>query len=109
MNKIILNSTFPFSLLKMSFQKQQLKVARDAIAQKNFDYANDLCENILENDPLNYNALVFAGLAQKELQNYEESLIKYRKATQIQPDNTLAYQVLCRVETGNAEAFRGSS
>lgn len=38
-----------------SFVKQQLKTARDAIQSKNFEYAQGLCQDILENDSNNYN------------------------------------------------------
>ncbi|KAJ3317460.1 Tetratricopeptide repeat protein 37 [Boothiomyces sp. JEL0866] len=81
----------------MSFIKQQLKIAREAIAQKNFEYAQGLCETILENDPSNYNAAVFLGLACKELSLVNESRKAYETAIKISPLQTLAYQGLLKL------------
>jgi hypothetical protein len=41
--------------MSSSFLKTQLKTAREAIANKNFEYAEGLCRDILENDSTNYN------------------------------------------------------
>jgi tetratricopeptide (TPR) repeat protein len=82
--------------------KLQLKAARDAIAQKNFDYAEQLCEDILELDPEHYTALVFSGLALKELERFEESKQRYEKAIKIQPGQILAFQGMLKLlETTN--------
>jgi tetratricopeptide (TPR) repeat protein len=74
--------------------KLQLKAARDAIGQKNYDYACSLCEDILELDPENYTALVFSGAALKELERFDESKKQYQKAIKSQPKQLLAYQVI---------------
>jgi superkiller protein 3 len=73
--------------------KLQLKAARDSIGQKNFDYAQQICEDILEVEPANYTALVFSGLALKELERFEDSKTQYTKAIASQPTQILAYQV----------------
>ncbi|KAJ3315870.1 Superkiller protein 3 [Boothiomyces sp. JEL0838] len=81
----------------MSFIKQQLKIAREAIAQKNFEYAQGLCETILENDPSNYNAAVFLGLACKEQSLVDQSRKAYETAIRISPSQALAYQGLLKL------------
>jgi Flp pilus assembly protein TadD len=82
--------------------KLQLKAARDAIAQKNFEYAEQLCEDILELDPEHYTALVFSGLALKELERFDESKQRYQMAIKLQPGQLLAFQgILKLLETTN--------
>jgi Tfp pilus assembly protein PilF len=73
--------------------KLQLKAARDALAQKNFDYAEQICQDILEFDPLNYNALVFQGVSLKELERPQDAKRSYEKAIESSPKQFLAYQV----------------
>ncbi|KAJ3268370.1 Superkiller protein 3 [Terramyces sp. JEL0728] len=87
----------------MSFIKQQLKIAREAISQKNFEYAQGLCETILENDPSSYNAAVFLGLACKEQSLVRESRKAYETAIKISPQQPLAYQGLLKLYESEKE------
>ncbi|KAJ3336586.1 Tetratricopeptide repeat protein 37, partial [Kappamyces sp. JEL0680] len=80
-----------------SFVKTQLKAAREAIQGKNFEYGQQICQDILENDSDNYNALVFLGLCNVELNNLDESLKNYEKAISISPQLPLAYQGLMKL------------
>ena len=81
----------------MSFIKNQLKVARSAINDKNYEYSAELCTQILENDPSNYNALVFLGLSLLELGEVEKSKLSYLKAIDISSDNLLAFNGLLKL------------
>ena len=78
----------------MSFLKTQLKAAKEALSTKNYEYCKETCEAILENDRKNYHALVFLGLSQLNLEEYNESKIAFTKASTEQPDQVLAYQVI---------------
>jgi superkiller protein 3 len=80
----------------MSFLKQQLKTAKQAITDKNYEYCKSICEQIILTEE-NYNALVFLGLAEMNLTNYKNSKICYQKAISNCPENILAYQGLLNV------------
>ena len=75
----------------------QLKLARSAIAAKEFQEAKDRCESILETDANNYQALVFLGYSLSGLGNPKDALSTYRKATVISPELPLAWQGLLKV------------
>lgn len=85
----------PFSLqIHLMANKRQLKVARDALAQGNFEYASSLCQTVLETDQKDYHALVFLGLAELKQDHLAESQSAYESAIQVNPDLSLAYQGL---------------
>ena len=48
---------------------------------------------MLAADPNHYNALVFLGVTAEGLDDREQALKAYKKATQKQPDQLLAWQV----------------
>ena len=60
-----------------NYVKTQLKSAKEAIQSKNFEYAKQVCQDVLEGDKTNYNALVFLGLASKELGELKEAQNAY--------------------------------
>ncbi|KAL2917247.1 Superkiller protein 3 [Polyrhizophydium stewartii] len=80
-----------------AFVKSQLKAAREAIAAKNFEYAESTCNDVLENDPGNYTALVFRGLALLSLERTDESLRSYEAAVAAAPSQPLAYQGMLKL------------
>lgn len=80
--------------------KRQLKAAREALNEKNYEYTESICESILENEPENYNGLVFYGLALKELGKYEKAIAIYRQAIGLN-DSPLAYQGLLKLYEAN--------
>ncbi|KAJ3056720.1 Superkiller protein 3 [Rhizophlyctis rosea] len=88
--------------------KALLKSAREAIGAKNFSQAQEYCQQILESDESNYNALVFLGVAEEKLNNAAASEKAYRKAVEANPTSVLAYQGLAslfeKVENPNALA-----
>ena len=60
---VLTKSTFPSTYLdildgKMSFVKNKLKVARDALGKKDFVQARDAAAQVLEYEPDNYNGCV---------------------------------------------------
>ncbi|KAF8629112.1 hypothetical protein AX17_005698 [Amanita inopinata Kibby_2008] len=76
----------------MSFTKNKLKFARDALSKKDFTKAKDIALEVLEYEANNYNAHVFLGLALLELDERDESEQTYRKAIQLDPNQQLAWQ-----------------
>ncbi|KAF5372987.1 hypothetical protein D9758_001789 [Tetrapyrgos nigripes] len=78
----------------MSIVKTKLKSARDHLGKKNYDAAKDAALQVLDFEPDNYNANVFLGLASLELGELDESEKAYRRATDLNPDQLLAWQGL---------------
>ncbi|KAJ3102901.1 Superkiller protein 3 [Phlyctochytrium planicorne] len=72
--------------------KRKLKEAKDAIGKKDFGSSKEISASILENDPDNYNALVFFGLSTANLGLVQESEKAYIKAQSLNDSNPLAYQ-----------------
>ncbi|ESP01284.1 hypothetical protein LOTGIDRAFT_230642 [Lottia gigantea] len=75
--------------------KNALKSAREAISKKEYEVALEHCQNILEHDNKNYNALVFTGVAAEKLDKNEQALKAYKTATESNPEQVLAWQGLC--------------
>ncbi|GFN82445.1 arrestin domain-containing protein 3-like [Plakobranchus ocellatus] len=72
--------------------KAYLKAAREAIRTKDYKDAAKQCKAVLVEDPNNYNALVFLGVTAEGLDHVEQALKAYKKATDAQPDQLLAWQ-----------------
>ena len=53
------------------------------------------CQAILKHEKANYNALVFVGVAAEGLDQEDQALMAYNKATQVDPEQQLAWQGLC--------------
>ncbi|KAJ3150781.1 Superkiller protein 3 [Geranomyces michiganensis] len=77
--------------------KRLLKSAREEIAKKDYELAKDYCNQVLESDSDNYNALVFLGLAEQNLNNAAGSEEAYRRAVKLAPTNPLALQGLANL------------
>lgn len=73
--------------------RQEVKAAREAIDKKEWKTALQHCKEALKLDPKNYNVLVFVGLAAAELGQEKQSEEAYRRATTLQPNTLLAWQV----------------
>ena len=73
--------------------KSSLKAAREAIRNKEFKDALKSVKNVLKHDKNNYNALVFAGVAAEGLEQADQALTAYKKATEVDPGQILAWQV----------------
>ncbi|XP_013407175.1 tetratricopeptide repeat protein 37 isoform X1 [Lingula anatina] len=84
--------------------KQTLKNAREAIRNKDYKEALKHCKAILKVDKTNYNALVFVGVAAEGLEQPEQALSAYKKATDSAPDQLLAWQGLCNFYEKNDKA-----
>ncbi|KAL1924268.1 uncharacterized protein VTP21DRAFT_7303 [Calcarisporiella thermophila] len=78
----------------MSNIKKDLKLAREAIAAKDFENAVRCCQRVLNWEPDNYNARVFLGVAYLNLNKPEESEASYKRAIDINPTQILAWQGL---------------
>lgn len=59
----------------------------------NIDLFLPIWQSILKNDKGNYNALVFVGVAAEGLEQPEQAIAAYRKATDVAPEQILAWQV----------------
>ncbi|KAK2166757.1 hypothetical protein NP493_1303g00025 [Ridgeia piscesae] len=87
--------------------KATLKLARDAIRAKEYKETLKHCKSILKHDKSNYNALVFVGVAAEGLEQPEQAIAAYRKATDIAPEQGLAWQGLCSFyEKADKEAYK---
>ncbi|XP_064609375.1 tetratricopeptide repeat protein 37-like [Liolophura sinensis] len=75
--------------------KSTLKAAREAIRQKDFKEALRNCKAVLKADKDNYNALVFIGVAAEGLEQPDQAIKAFEKATEISPEQILAWQGLC--------------
>ncbi|XP_069819036.1 superkiller complex protein 3 [Dendropsophus ebraccatus] len=74
--------------------KAALKSARDAIRNKEYKEALKHCKAVLKIEKNNYNAWVFIGLAASELEQPEQAQAAYKKASEIEPEQLLAWQGL---------------
>lgn len=81
--------------------KTALKAAREAIRNKEFKEALKQCKAALAEDKNNYNALVFVGVAAEGLEQYDQALKAYRRATEISPEQLLAWQGLSSMHVKN--------
>ncbi|KAH9485295.1 Superkiller protein 3 [Psilocybe cubensis] len=76
----------------MSLAKTQLKAARDYISKKDYINAKRAATQVLDFEPENYNAHVFLALSLSEMGELDESERIYRKATELNPTQPLAWQ-----------------
>ncbi|KDR75408.1 hypothetical protein GALMADRAFT_98862 [Galerina marginata CBS 339.88] len=76
----------------MSFTKAHLKTARDSISKKDYATAKKEASLVLDFEPENYNAHVFLALALLELGDFDASERIYRKATELNLTQPLAWQ-----------------
>lgn len=74
--------------------KATLKNAREAIRNKEYKEALKHCKAVLKQDKNNYNAWVFIGVAATELDQPDQAKTAYKKATELDPDQLLAWQGL---------------
>ncbi|KAJ3913647.1 superkiller protein 3 [Lentinula edodes] len=77
-----------------SIVKTKLKNARDFLGKRNFAGAKDAALQVLQYEADNYNANVFLGLASLELGEFSEGEQAYKRATELNPDQLLAWQGL---------------
>ncbi|CAG8445910.1 7249_t:CDS:10, partial [Acaulospora colombiana] len=82
----------------MYFIKTSLKNARDAIKAKNYEDVIKHCRNVLQFEADNYNAYVFLGVAQLNLNAFTESEQSYRRAIEINSAQPLAWQVVAALK-----------
>ncbi|KAL8873146.1 MAG: hypothetical protein Q9174_001334 [Haloplaca sp. 1 TL-2023] len=78
----------------MSTIKGALKAAKGALDAHQYDTAVEQANKVLQEDPKNYHANVFLGLAFEKKGKGEESEKAYRAATSIKSSETLAWQGL---------------
>lgn len=73
--------------------KPIIKSAREALDQKDYAYALQLCTDALAFEPENYWLLVFKGVALNGEGMTEKALVQYFKAAKVQEENPVAFQV----------------
>ncbi|KKK25027.1 hypothetical protein P175DRAFT_0445741 [Aspergillus ochraceoroseus IBT 24754] len=74
--------------------KAALKEVRAALDSKNFELAAEKAKALVQQQPKNYHANVFLGLAQDKLHNSKEAEKAYLAATRINSDEKTAWQGL---------------
>uniref|UniRef100_A0A7M4E7J6 SKI3 subunit of superkiller complex n=1 Tax=Crocodylus porosus TaxID=8502 RepID=A0A7M4E7J6_CROPO len=88
--------------------KTALKSAREAIRNKEYKEALKHCKAVLKQEKNNYNAWVFIGLAAAELEQPDQAQGAYRKATELEPGQLLAWQGLANLyEKSNQTDAKG--
>lgn len=75
--------------------KTKLKSAKTAVAEKNYEYAYDLCHDLLELDESNYNVHILLGVSCQHTGNWTEGERTYRTAMAMPKANIMAWQGLC--------------
>ncbi|KAJ4000018.1 TPR-like protein [Lentinula boryana] len=80
--------------MSSSIVKTNLKNARDLLGKKNYAGAKDAALQVLQYEADNYNANVFLGLASLELGELSQGEQAYKRATELNPDQLLAWQGL---------------
>ncbi|XP_033116341.1 tetratricopeptide repeat protein 37-like isoform X2 [Anneissia japonica] len=75
--------------------KAWLKSAREAIKNKEYKDALRHCKAVLKLEKTNYNAFVFIGKAATEMDQLDQARMAYKKATENDPNQLLAWQGLC--------------
>ncbi|KAJ5296779.1 D-isomer specific 2-hydroxyacid dehydrogenase NAD-binding [Penicillium atrosanguineum] len=74
--------------------KAALKAVRTALDSKDFAAAAEKAKALVQQDPKNYHANVFLGLAYDKLNHSDDSEQAYLAATRIKPDDRTAWQGL---------------
>uniref|UniRef100_A0A669R1N4 Tetratricopeptide repeat domain 37 n=1 Tax=Phasianus colchicus TaxID=9054 RepID=A0A669R1N4_PHACC len=85
--------------------KAALKSAREAIRNKEYKEALKHCKAVLKQEKNNYNAWVFIGLAAAELEQPDQAKGAYKKAIELEPNQLLAWQVICSIYSKCLFAF----
>ncbi|KAJ1856040.1 Superkiller protein 3 [Coemansia sp. RSA 1822] len=75
--------------------KAKLKAAKTAVAEKNYDYAYDLCHDLLELDASSYPVHILLGVSCQHLEKWSEGTSVYERAKLLPKANTLAWQGVC--------------
>ncbi|XP_012671452.2 tetratricopeptide repeat protein 37 [Clupea harengus] len=83
--------------------KAALKSAREAIKNKEYKEALKHCKNVLKLEKNNYNAWVFIGVAAGELEQPDQAQAAYKKATELESDQLLAWQGLANLYEKNRQ------
>ncbi|XP_048583868.1 tetratricopeptide repeat protein 37 [Nematostella vectensis] len=83
--------------------KTLLKKARDSIRNKEYKDALKHCKAALKLEKNNYNALVFVGVCATELGQLEQAQAAYKKASDEDPSQVLAWQGLASLYEKNQE------
>ena len=87
--------------------KSKLKSALQSINGKRYAEALEFCENALELDPNNYNALVFQGTSYLNLDKLDNAEVSLRKVVTYSLGQPTAWQGLCNLyeKTGDIQKF----
>uniref|UniRef100_A0A8C9VB08 SKI3 subunit of superkiller complex n=1 Tax=Scleropages formosus TaxID=113540 RepID=A0A8C9VB08_SCLFO len=84
--------------------KSALKNAREAIKNKEYKEALKHCKAVLKLEKNNYNAWVFIGVSACELDQPDQAQTAYRKASELEPEQPLAWQGLANLYEKNNQA-----
>ncbi|GAA97836.1 uncharacterized protein L969DRAFT_96178 [Mixia osmundae IAM 14324] len=80
--------------MSTAYVKQKLKSARDLIGKKDYEAALQAASDVVDFEPQNYNARVFIALCQSHLDRATDSEATYRRAIELAPHQSLAWQGL---------------
>ncbi|KAJ2769545.1 Superkiller protein 3, partial [Coemansia nantahalensis] len=90
--------------------KAKLKAAKEAVGSKNYEYAYDLCHDLLELDANNYNVHILLGVSCQHLCKWREGESVYARAMRMPKANTLAWQGACALHEaeGDGEKYEAA-
>ncbi|KAJ2802701.1 Superkiller protein 3, partial [Coemansia guatemalensis] len=83
--------------------KAKLKSAKTAVAEKDYDYAYDLCHDLLELDADNYNVHILLGVSCQHMSKWSEGERVYQRAMEMPKANILAWQGICALYEASKE------
>ncbi|KAJ2081090.1 Superkiller protein 3 [Coemansia sp. RSA 988] len=83
--------------------KAKLKSAKTAVAEKDYDYAYDLCHDLLELDADNYNVHILLGVSCQHMSKWSEGERVYQRAMEMPKANILAWQGICALYDSSKE------
>ncbi|KAJ1717966.1 Superkiller protein 3, partial [Coemansia biformis] len=83
--------------------KAKLKAAKAAVAEKNHEYAYDLCHDLLELDAANYNVHILLGVSCQHLGKWREGESVYQRAMAMPKANVLAWQGVCALHEAEGD------
>ncbi|CAH8483393.1 unnamed protein product [Dicrocoelium dendriticum] len=85
--------------------RSKLKDAKKLYQSGNYHASHELIQEILISDPKNYNAIVLDGACCDRLDMEEVGMDLFHLATQIQPDNSMAWQGLLQLGRKNMDRY----
>ncbi|KAJ2721329.1 Superkiller protein 3 [Coemansia sp. Benny D115] len=86
--------------------KGKMKAAKAAVADKDYEYAYELCHDLLDLDKSSYNAHILLGVACQHLKKWDEGEKIYLAAQGMSKANILAWQGMCALAEAQGDTVK---